>query len=239
MILPVLFEIQTLKAMFTWPKFSVASYVIVKSLLRLGIHPHTVIDVGANIGQFTVAASKLFENPKVFAFEPLPVCVEKLRVLATKIPDIEIYKLAIGDRNGTVDFHVSTFDQASSLLKLNHGVENLFSGLKERKRIRVNVVTLDDFFEARTLKKPVLLKIDVQGGEKSVILGGTKTLRQIDYVLLEASFTPMYVGEPLFLELVELLKTLKFDFMRPVSFLKSPRTGEILQADILFRNNAL
>lgn len=233
-IMPYLFDIKTLKAIVMWPKFSIASYVCVTHLYKLGIHPCTVIDVGANIGQFTIAAVNIFNGTKIHAFEPLPDCAEKLRKLTSNFPDIVIHNLAIGNRKGNSDFYVNAYSQASSLMRLDKRNCEQFKKLMEIKTIRIEVDTLDAIFKNKLMEKPVLLKIDVQGGEKFVLDGGRETLKQVDHVLLEMSFTKMYVGEPSFLELIDEMKELQFDFVRPINFLKNSKSGEILQADVLF-----
>jgi len=64
--------------------------------------------------------------------------------------------------------------------------------------------------------------------------GGLKTLQRVDYVILEASFKPMYEGEMLFMNIVRLMEEYGFHFLRPVGWLSHPKTGEILQTDALF-----
>jgi FkbM family methyltransferase len=234
-ILPCFFEYSAIKAIFTWPRFSLTSYLLVTSIFKSGIHPSTVIDVGANIGQFAIAAANIFRNPKIYAFEPIPACVEKLRILAPESSNIEIHATAIGVKNHQVDFYVNAYDQASSLLKLDPMNRHHYGNLQERETIRVQVTTLDHLFKNKTMKKPVLLKIDVQGAEKDVVEGARETLKRVDYVLMETSFTPLYLGQPSFIEMIEIMKAFDFTFLRPVDFLKSNRNGEILQADILFK----
>lgn len=234
-ILPYLFDLKTLKAILRWPKFSIASYATVSSLFRLGIRPCTVIDVGANMGQFTIAAVNIFKGVKIYAFEPLPNCAQKLRGLTSRFPDAEIHAMAIGNRTGSADFFVNAYGQASSLLRLNKKNCDQFPNLKEIKTIRIDIETLDSFFKGRRMPKPVLMKVDVQGSEKNVLEGGRETLKRIDFVLLEMSFTRMYIGEPPFLEMIETMKKLEFDFVRPIHFLKNSKSGEILQADVLFK----
>jgi len=62
-----------------------------------------------------------------------------------------------------------------------------------------------------------------------------KTLQQVDFVILEASFKPMYEGEMLFMDIVRLMEEYGFRFLRPVGWLSHPKTGEILQMDTLFK----
>jgi FkbM family methyltransferase len=233
-ILPYVFDRKTLRAILHWPQFSIASYSNAVSLLRSGIRPSTVIDVGANTGQFAIAAANLFRGAKIHAFEPLPNCVRKLRRQTVNYPDIEIHAVAIGHRRGKCDFFVNAYSQASSMLKLNNGKCAPFPNIEEINTIRIDMETLDSFFVDRRIQGPALLKIDVQGSEKLVLEGGRETLKRIDFVLLEASFIPMYLGEPLFPELVKFMEELKFDFVRPIGFMRNPRNGEILQADVLF-----
>jgi hypothetical protein len=62
-----------------------------------------------------------------------------------------------------------------------------------------------------------------KGSEKLVLEGGKRTLKKVDFVLMETSFTPMYIGEPLFIEMIEAMKAIDFEFVRPIGFLKSPQ----------------
>jgi hypothetical protein len=93
----------------------------------------------------------------------------------------------------------------------------------------------DKVFNAITLEPPVLLKLDVQGYESTTLRGGRDTLKRVDYVILEASFKPMYEGEMLFMDIVRLMEEYGFQFLRPVGWLSEPKTGEILQMDALFK----
>jgi hypothetical protein len=53
-------------ALFTWPKFSISSFLVVSRIIRQGIIPYTILDIGANIGQFSIAAGKLLPCAKIF-----------------------------------------------------------------------------------------------------------------------------------------------------------------------------
>src|SRR6267142_6558026 len=60
-----------LGAMLRWPYFSLTSYRMVDDLRRQGVRPRTVIDVGANVGQFALAALELWAPTSLHAFEPV------------------------------------------------------------------------------------------------------------------------------------------------------------------------
>ena len=234
--LPLLMDANAIKAMVTWPKFSLTAYGIVTDLFKQGIRPKTLIDVGANTGQFTVAACNIFKGIIVHAFEPIEKCVDQLRANTSRYNNIHIYPVALGDECKTAAFHMNNYSLASSLLRLSDKHQFEFSQATERETVPVAVKTLDSNFHDKPLVAPVLMKLDVQGAERKVIEGGRETLQRVDYILMETSFSPMYIGEPSFTEMVDLMRTLDFDLARPMHFLRGPRSGEILQADFLFRN---
>ena len=77
--LEILLEPGSLRAMATWPKFSITSFKMVSALARQGILPRSLIDVGANVGQFAIAASMIYSGLEVHSFEPVPETIARLR----------------------------------------------------------------------------------------------------------------------------------------------------------------
>lgn len=227
-------SIQMLKAVISWPKFSLTSFTMVSGLVRQGILPNTVIDVGANVGQFAVASAKLFPNVAVHSFEPNPECVSLLRKHVDPLGNVLVYPLALGDEAGELDFHVNSHSHSSSILPLAKNHLDAFPNARELSTIKVEVSTLDKVFSCAELPSPVLLKLDVQGYEAQALRGAVVTLKRVDYVILEASFKPMYHGESLFMDIVCLMESYGFHFLRPVGWLPDPHTGEIIQMDALF-----
>ncbi|NJK90797.1 MAG: FkbM family methyltransferase [Blastochloris sp.] len=95
------------------------------------------------------------------------------------------------------------------------------------------VSTLEEESYITSLPEPRLLKLDVQGYEAQVLRGGGKTLALFQWILLETSTKPMYLGETLFEDLVALLKSQGFAFNTPVHIHLS-ETGAIGQFDAIF-----
>jgi len=232
---------------------------MVSALVRQGISPATVIDVGANVGQFAIAAAKLFPGCHVHSFEPLPECAERLSRYARKLGSITVYPIALGDVEGELSLNRNSYSLSSSFLPLARPHREAFPGAREVGSVRVQVSTLDRVYGRgldgdggplphpllgqgegteeeglSALRGPVMLKLDVQGFEARVLRGAEKTLARTDYMVLEASFKPMYEGEPLFADLVKMAEGFGFRFARPVGWLSEPRTGEVIQADLLF-----
>src|SRR5262249_35971035 len=100
-------EPRTLLYFATWPVFSLTSYELVVGLKRQGIRPGTIIDVGANVGQFAVAWGKLLPGTSIIAFEPLPECYAKLQRNLAGVPNAVLHNCALGKERGRVDFHVN------------------------------------------------------------------------------------------------------------------------------------
>jgi FkbM family methyltransferase len=232
--LRILLEPGGFSAFLTWPKFSLTSFKMTLDLKRQGIAPKTVIDVGANVGQFAVAAAKQFPGTRIFSFEPVPATVNELRNTLAGVKDVTIYPLALGESEGEIAFNVNAVSHASSALHVAPAHLEASPAAQEIGQISVKVSTLDSVFADIPLMAPVLLKLDVQGYEASVLRGAVNSLERIDYAILETSFKPMYEGEVLFFDMIAIMKSYGFDFLRPVGWFSNPKTGEILQMDMLF-----
>lgn len=221
-------------AALTWPKLSLTSFAMVSGLAKQGLLPKSVIDVGANVGQFAVAAAKIFPDVKVHSFEPNPACAQTLVKNVNSLSNVTVHQLALGDSEGEVSFHVNSHSHSSSILPLSTNHKRAFPHARELETIQVPLSTLDVVFEATTFESPVLLKLDVQGYEVQVMRGAREFLKRVDFVVLEASFKPMYDGELLFMETVKFMEEFGFVFRRPVGWLNDPGTGEVIQMDALF-----
>ncbi len=224
----------SLKALLTWPKFSFLSYLLVSRIRRHNISPRTVLDVGANVGQFTVASVKLFPNVQIYSFEPEPDSIKQLRKNTSSFDNIRIIPIAIGDSIGEIDFQVNTYRQASSILPLSSARRKAFPSAKVCETIKVELSTLDKVLAGIELQQPILLKLDVQGYESKVLFGAGEILKKVDYVLVETCFEPLYEGEVVFRELLEIMESYGFKFSRPINFMTSPLNREIIEVDILF-----
>lgn len=225
----------SLAAFLRWPKFSITSFNMLSALHKQSVLPRTVIDVGANVGQFAVAAAKLFPDAVVHSFEPNPNCADELRKNTSSLGNVSVYQVALGDEDGEVAFHVNSHSHSSSILALAKNHRDAFPDAHEVNTIQVKIDTLDNIFSNLTLARPVLLKLDVQGYEAQALRGASQLLSRVDYVVLEASFKPMYQGEMLFMEIIRLMEGFGFVFLRPIGSLADPTSGEIVQMDALFQ----
>jgi FkbM family methyltransferase len=213
---------------------SVASTQILHNCKHYIPQVNTLLDAGANQGQFALAASHFYPDSRIHSFEPLPEVYHLLQQNTRRVKGIHTYNYALGSTTGTMVFYSNAYSHASSALEMSALQQNLIPGTAIVEQIIVEVKRLDDLMHDITLTPPVLLKMDVQGFEKEILKGAADCLHQIDYLLFEASFVPMYSGEPLFDEMHSFVKELGFEFIAPVGFLQSEQL-QILQMDLLYK----
>lgn len=158
------------------------------------LHPRTLIDLGANKGQFSLAARRLFPEISIHAFEPIAAERAKLKSVL-KSARLKIYPVAVGRQAGTQKFFVTSRLDSSSLLKPADSQNEAF-GVSLVSVHCVEVVRLADVINLAELPRPVLLKIDIQGGELDALVGAGSDLSYIDYVYCEVSFLPLYEDQP-------------------------------------------
>jgi FkbM family methyltransferase len=142
-----------------------------------------ILDVGANIGFFTVAGAKRLTTGRVLAAEPTTEAFSRLsdNVKRNGVADkVILYKGMIGAAKGEGDIHfVSGLEEYSSMNTPEHAA---VKG-KEVRTENVPIERLDDLVELHNLH-PAVLKIDVEGAEYSVFNGAIKTISTYRPVVL-------------------------------------------------------
>jgi FkbM family methyltransferase len=194
------------------------------------LNPRTLIDIGANKGQFSLVARYLFPEVEIHAFEPLE---RERNLLATVVAEpIAIYESALGELEGEATFFVTSHADSSSLLKPGAGQKAAY-GVALSSTMTVPVARLVDVIDVRELPRPILMKADVQGGELAVFKGAKELLSSIDAIYCEASFVPLYELQPLANDLISYLAEEGF-FLRGVFNQSTTARFGPTQADLLF-----
>jgi FkbM family methyltransferase len=194
----------------------------------------TVIDVGANEGQFAALSHDTFPEARIYSFEPLADCFAELQARMKGISGFAAFDCALGEADGEQDIHRSAYSPASSLLAMDPLCTDAFPHTKGGTTERIHVKRLDDVARGLQIDLHLLLKIDVQGFEDKVILGGQETLEKARLVLVETSFARLYEGQPLFGDIFQMLSARGFTYQGNFDQLANPNDGRPLQADALF-----
>lgn len=227
-----------LRLKLTEPAFDRELIPLCLSLQRSGIAPRTVLDVGANAGQFALAAVTAFADAAVHSFEPLAAPYQRLAALAGRHPRIRPHHMALGAEAGSADMRVASNTASSSLLPMGARHKALYPEVLETGTERVEVRTIEEIWPELAPEPPVLLKLDVQGFESAVLRGAGARLAEVRWILLETSTRPLYDGEVVFQELCEQLAPHRFQFVGPVAIHVSPAAGARGQFDALFERPA-
>lgn len=204
--------------------------------------PCTVLDVGANRGGF--AGNILLRAPlaTVHCFEPNAELESLLRTAAQRFgtrrgsPRCVVVRAAAGEERGVAELIVTGLSAASSLLPVSLEARRGWPSVDfgERHRDQIDVIRLDDYMDANEIVDVKLLKLDVQGFELAALNGCVRRLHDIENIVCEVQFVPLYEGAPLWQEIVGYLDGFGFTPVAMDGFCFAP-DGKALQADLLFR----
>ena len=126
------------------------------------------VDVGANIGFYTCLAQSAGKH--VIAVEPLPKNLEYLyaNILGNGWKDIEVFPVGLSEGSGLATLYGGS-STGASLIGSWAGASQLFHRI-------ISVSTLDILLGVRFTGKQLLIKIDVEGAEFSVLLGAINVM---------------------------------------------------------------
>jgi len=224
-----------LRLKFTEKAFLLSEFRVCQCLRAAGVEPAGIYDIGANIGQFALAATKTWPRARIKSYEPVEAPLQKLRILARRHPNISPVGKALGASVEQAEIHVTNATQSSSLLPLHRNHLDAYPAVYEETTQLVDVATLEREVRESPMSSPLLLKLDVQGFEYRVLEGAGGAITQFQWIFLETSTRPMYQGERVFEEILSMLKAMNFRFAGPVHVHISP-DGIPAQFDALFEN---
>lgn len=138
---------------------------ILPDLVRKG---DCCLDAGGNFGQFASFLSHAVgPNGTVFSFEPLPYNQQIFRRVMALLGrrNVELVPMAVADREGPLTILIPESNTAEAYVSPGPGES-------------VEATTIDRFVQRRRLPRVSLLKIDVEGFEREVLLGALRTIRE-------------------------------------------------------------
>ncbi len=162
-------------------KLSASSLPIIISLDKKVNNLDIALDVGANIGIISTWISR--RSKTVYSFEPVLKNRKRFKenIKVNQVKNVKLIPYAISDKIGKMNLYLHESHGHHSLGKVNTS--------KVIGKKSVKVITLDSFCEKNNIQNIDLLKIDVEGFEKEVLLGANNLLKnkKIKFIIFEIS----------------------------------------------------
>jgi FkbM family methyltransferase len=195
----------------------------------------TVLDVGANEGQYGAELRRWGYQGRIVSFEPVSSVHAALEARAARDDRWEARNEALGSSDGEMEINVSEFSVFSSMLEPNDYSRGFDARAATVRREKVRTRRLDSIWEeVRGGGSRFYLKVDTQGFEPEVIRGAEACLREITAVQLEISLRTMYEGETPLVEMIGLMAERGFELAFAVPVLFDPRDLSVPQLDCVF-----
>jgi FkbM family methyltransferase len=170
-----------------------------------------ILDIGANVGNYSTMLRNSAITLPIFAFEPHPVAFRKLSEAAvaynfTAVPE------GAGETRSTTVIYDYQGDGGSEHASMYKGViEQLHKGKAEE--VAISITTIDEFVIAHGISKIALLKIDTEGHELSVLKGAKQTIASGMAEVIQIEFNEMnIISRTFFKDIVDILPG--YDFYR-------------------------
>ena len=190
-----------------------------------GLQPATILDVGVDAG--TPELYDAFPDSRLVLVEPLQERRAHLLRLGA-IRHVEVITAAAGPTAGSTQMLVHRVPALSSVIGDRPG------DASPHQPRTVPVVRLDDVVREHRVEDPLVLKVDVEGAELSVLDGAQDVLKRAALVLLEVAFVELINGAPLFGEVVEYMRRRDFVVAELYNGHLRPLDGLLAQMDVAF-----
>jgi FkbM family methyltransferase len=189
--------------------------------------PKSILDIGANVGQFYNEIKNIFPNSYYYLIEGSESCEV---VLETFNVDYSICLLS--DTEKEVDFYIRKNEPrctGNSIYRENTSFYDDDQIIVEKKQTK----TLSNLLNNQTFD---LIKIDVQGSEIDIINGGLDIIKEAKGILMEVSLMEYNQNAPTKDFVYEYMDNLGFKPVELIGNINHPLTYELIQQDILFLN---
>ncbi len=200
----------------------------------------TVVDVGANEGQFALKLlNKNYYKGKIISFEPVSSSFQQLLKNSQQASNWAVVQCAVGDSTGQVPINISQNSVSSSLRKVNAHTVEAEAGTAIVNTEMVSINTLDTLLKAHQWQNDLWLKIDVQGFEREVLQGASETLKQAKVVQIELAVIPSYEQSPYLEEIIATMRASGFLLYSIMNGFRNYKTGQMYEMEGFFiRDNS-
>lgn len=154
-------------------------------LHSLNICKGHIIDIGAHIGSFSLAAAKRFPKAEILCFEPSPAnySILKENIRINRLNNIRAFNKAVCSDEKEISIFLNPINSAANSIYAAKGIE-----------VKVPSVSLKKIFSGNKIKKCAFAKIDCEGAEYDILLNAPREiLEKIEHMMIEYH-EPGYFG---------------------------------------------
>lgn len=162
--------------LFAGTGFEESEMALLRRLAKPGMQ---VIDVGANIGLYSVLLGKLVgPTGHVWGFEPFPPIVNYLKqnIELNRLNNVTVVEKAVAEMEGSLEFQV--FPEGCDVYNSLGAAERPVESLRAIQKTVVPVITLDAYMDRSAVREVDIIKIDVEGAEERAIQGAEQLIRR-------------------------------------------------------------
>jgi len=192
---------------------------------RLGFDPHSILDIGASDGRWTLGTMAIFPQAQYLLVEARQDCMPLLERITDKHANIHVVQTLVGDRDRDVPFNL-------------HGFQSSIFGNAEGKGFgditTAQMSTVDQVSKLANFPPPQLIKLDIQGAELLALAGAAEALHSTECVVTEVSFIPFQKGIPIAHEVVRFMADRDFVIYDLAEIGRRPLDGALIQASLFF-----
>jgi FkbM family methyltransferase len=194
-------------------------------LSQVGFRPRGILDIGAYDGSWTRTVAKIFPQVPILMIEAQEEKRQTLDRVRADVPLVDYALCLLGDKNGA-EATFNVMETGSSIYSENSDAP--------RRVCRLRMRTLDAVLQERPqLSEPLFVKLDVQGAELDVLLGGQSTLKVSEIVQMEVALMSYNAGAPEAIDVFQFMADRGFVVYDICGFVR-PNPSYLAQVDVLF-----
>lgn len=205
---------------------------VITALIR-DLRVATLLDIGANQGQYAEHARANGFLGRMISFEPGSEAFRRLESAARRDPQWEARRVALGAERSELTLHISANSVSSSFLEIGsrHVEAAPSSATVGGETVRVERLDV----ECADVSGPLMMKIDTQGYELPVLEGAEGILDRVQLIQAELSLVELYPGQASYLEVLTFLEDRDFTPCFLLPGFSDPDSGQMLQVDVVAR----
>jgi FkbM family methyltransferase len=168
-------------------------------------NPAVLIDVGGNIGEWSLAAARHLPQAQIHAFEIVPATAQEFIATIAAAGDaiagrIRLNQFGLADREDEVTMFISSrHHTASTMMRSVVDISGSEFAATDAVQVKARVVTGDSYIQQHGIAQVGMLKIDVEGAEFAVLQGFSEAFARHAIDLVQFEYGPLNVGTRQFL----------------------------------------